>query len=380
MSEIGAMLAVSRRVAAGGPLSAILDAISAEAARVVEGARGTGIMLVTGGRGRLRLAGSHGLSPGYGERLRDWPVPHGIGQGGSGLALQEQATVVIEDSDGDERFRPWRELARMEGYRSVVSVPLLAGGASIGALNAYRASPGAWAPEQLELLRFFAQHAASAVQTAQLLDRQAEQVVALRRLIRTLEEQTHEHANRLHAVSGLLALGELDEAGRFLESVETLQRDMRASLVERVRHPILAGLLMAEAAIALQRNIALDVDPETAIERMPSSVSDSQVITIVGNLLDNAFDAVAEMAPERRRVRFRATADDQRTIIEVRDWGKGIAPGSEGRLLERGVSSKRDHVGVGLTLVQEAARAAMGRLDVRRHSDGVAMIVSLPHA
>ncbi|MEA2288947.1 MAG: hypothetical protein QOD55_944 [Solirubrobacteraceae bacterium] len=374
-SPVAAMLAMSRAVAGGGSLATILDAVAAEAARVMDGIKATSIVLITGGRSRFRLAGSHGLSKGYRRRLSG-PTELKRGQGPSGYAVQYRTPVLITDIQADTRFARWREIAGGEGWRSLLSLPLNVHDDVVGTLNVYRSAAGGWAEADVELLTFFADHAASAVETAQLIDQQNKQVAALRRLVRTLEAQTHEHANRLHALHGLLALGEVEEAQRFLEGLASAHRVSRSALEERVRHPTLAGLLLAETAIAAQRGITLEVDVEEVVE-LPGALSDSQVVTIVGNLLDNAFDAVAEMPPERRRVRIAIGVQDDATAIEVRDWGAGM-PSSRPSVLARGVTTKQGHPGVGLTLVHEAATAAMGRVELRAHADGTSVLVLLP--
>jgi GAF domain-containing protein len=122
LREISGMLAVSRAVAAGGPLPALLDHIAAEAATVV-GARSASILLLEG-RDHFRLAGAHGLSAGYAALLAGAPTQLAPGHGPSGLAVAEGRAIAIEDTETDARFAPWRAVARREGYRALASVPL----------------------------------------------------------------------------------------------------------------------------------------------------------------------------------------------------------------------------------------------------------------
>ena len=179
----------------------------------------------------------------------------------------------------------------------MVSVPLPAGAEIIGSLNVYRPHPGPWPERELELLRFFGEHAASAIRTAQTIERQTRQVDALARLVRGLREQTHEHANHLHAVRGLLALGAPDEALRFVEDLETAHHVAYGSISSAIGQQVIAGLLLAERTVAQQRGIALDIDDASRLERLPARLTDADAVTIIGNLLENAFDAVAGLTP-----------------------------------------------------------------------------------
>jgi GAF domain-containing protein len=255
LREISGMLAVSRAVAAGGPLPALLDHIAAEAATVV-GARSASILLLEG-RDHFRLAGAHGLSAGYAALLAGAPTQLAPGHGPSGLAVAEGRAIAIEDTETDARFAPWRAVARREGYRALASVPLRSHADTLGALNVYRSRAEPWRRRQLLLLSFFGEHAASAIRTAQLIDRQTRQVAALTRVARGQREQMHEHANRLHAIPGLLALDAHEDAERFVTTLEQAHHSAYGSVAERLHQQVVAGLVLAEIAAAQRRGITL---------------------------------------------------------------------------------------------------------------------------
>ena len=103
--ELAAMLAVSRLVAAGGPLETVLDGVAAEAAAVV-GARSASILLLDG-RTTFRLAGAFGLSDAYATVLAGAPAI-APGHGPSGLAVQRGRPVAIPDTELEADFAPWR--------------------------------------------------------------------------------------------------------------------------------------------------------------------------------------------------------------------------------------------------------------------------------
>ncbi|MDO8210229.1 ATP-binding protein [Conexibacter sp. CPCC 206217] len=377
--QVGAMLAVSRVVARGDSLPVTLDAIAALAAGVADGARATSIMLMTTPGEPWLIAGAHGLSDGYRQLAQEWPTLPRRGRTLTQLLLEPGRPIVVDDTEADARFEVWRGIARAERFRGFLSVPLGGGEGWLGALNVYRSAPGPWARAQIELMTFFGEHAASAIRAAQLLDRQKREVVGLRRLVRVLEEQGHEHSNRLHTVAGLLSLDAVAEAREFLDELEVAHHDRTAAVRSRISHPILTGLLLAESAIAHQRSIELEIDPASHVDVVPQALGDAQLVTIVGNLLDNAFDAVAHLPAQRRRVALLLRADAERATILVRDWGEGL-PAEFEQIFERGVSSKGGHPGVGLALVQDSIRAANGSIDVRRHVQGTSFAVAVPRA
>jgi sensor histidine kinase regulating citrate/malate metabolism len=171
-------------------------------------------------------------------------------------------------------------------------------------------------------------------------------------------------------------LGEIEEAKEFLDVLESTHAAVREALDARIQVPTLAGLVLAETVVAAQRGITLAIDETSRLRQLPAMLSDTQAVTIVGNLLDNAFDAVANMAPERRQVRLRIDDGGGRTAIEVTDRGEGLPAGSLA-LFDRGVSTKAGHRGLGLALVHEAVTAAMGTIEVRPRAEGTSFLVTI---
>jgi sensor histidine kinase regulating citrate/malate metabolism len=192
----------------------------------------------------------------------------------------------------------------------------------------YRAVPTDWSQHQLDELSFFADHATSALRTTELIDRQERQLAALSRVVENLREQAHEHANRIHSVSGLLALGERKEARRFLAELLTdYQQFLRAVLVP-IEDSTLAGLLVAETISANQRGISLKIDRRSRLRKLPARLTEADVITIVGQLLEHAMNGVSEMPPKRRRVTFAASSTaDGGAVFRVRAWGASLTLG-----------------------------------------------------
>jgi signal transduction histidine kinase len=377
--QVTALLEVSRTVHEGGDLRTTLDTIAEAATRVVGATSASVLMVET--RRSLRLAGSYALTPEYEGFLASRFIVEGRGQ--AGWALQAGRTVTIDDMDTHPYSRrayaaAWRRFAAIQGYRAMAAVPLTFRDETLGVLNVYRAHIGEWPNRQVELLTAFGQHAAGAIATAQLLDVRARHVAALTRVVGALREQTHEYANRLHAVHGLLALGEYDAAQEFVDELTTSHHHTYSATVESIGDPIIAALVLAEMNLARQRGIGLLLDAASSLSALPSRLTPADAVTVVGNLLDNALDAVDRMPPERRRVELGLREDDNELTISVRDYGAGLPVTAMDRLFARGFTSKDSHAGVGLTLAAAAVTAAHGTIAVRRHAQGTTFEVSIP--
>ena len=126
----------------------------------------------------------------------------------------------------------------------------------------------------------------------------------VRGLTDALRAENHESANRLHTVVSLIEMGRPDDAVEFATEGLQIAQLLADRVVGAVEDPVVAALLLGKTAEAAERGIALAIDGEVSTS---SRVEPRDVVTLVGNLVDNAFDAVAgRTAPgrgQRRRHR-----------------------------------------------------------------------------
>jgi two-component system CitB family sensor kinase len=203
------------------------------------------------------------------------------------------------------------------------------------------------------------------------------ELATVRGLADALRAQAHESANELHTVVGLVELGRHDDAIAFATRRIGVTQDEVDLVQQRIGDPALAALLLAKAAACRERGVHLALD---GASDLPADVLPSEdLVTIVGNLIDNALDALAERAGGRIDVRL--VADGERAVIEVRDDGPGIPPEALEHVFEPGWSTKpgssAGRRGLGLALVSTAAARLGG--SVRAATEGGAVLtVELP--
>ncbi len=185
----------------------------------------------------------------------------------------------------------------------------------------------------------------------------------------SLHAQAHEAANQLHTVIALIELGRADEALEFASTELAVAQQLTDAVIDGVAVPELAALVVGKAAEAGDRGVELRVPDGTFV---PAGVADPRdLVTIVGNLLDNAIDA-AQDAPAPRWVRFSASVEDDAVELRVVDSGVGIAATDAERAFERGWSTKppgspHDGLGRGLGL-------ALARRAAQRHGGDVELV------
>lgn len=196
----------------------------------------------------------------------------------------------------------------------------------------------------------------------------------VRGLTESLRAQTHEAANRLHTVVSLIEMGRPDDAVDFVTDELRVAQMLTDRLVGASGDPVVAALLLGKSAEAAERGISLTVSGELPAEFDVGSSRD--LVTVLGNLVDNALDAVAGSTDRRVVVHLEGSATHARLVVG--DSGPGLSPEEAAHVLERGWTTKADAGdgrGVGLALVSQVARRLGGGVTIGRSSLGGAELV-----
>ncbi|WP_327719787.1 sensor histidine kinase [Streptomyces sp. NBC_00490] len=213
------------------------------------------------------------------------------------------------------------------------------------------------------------------------LEQLGRELDSTRGLIDALRAQDHEHANRMHTVLGLLELEMYDDAVEFVGEVVGDHRATAEQVTEKIRDPLLAALLVGKATVAAERAVALWISDRTWL---PDRLIDPRgIVTVVGNLVDNALDAVAGTPHARVEVELRA--EGRTAVLRVRDTGPGIPAEQRELVFTEGWSTKKPPAhgkrGIGLSLVRRLAERQGGSATVTEADGGGAeFTVVLPEA
>ncbi|MGN6324576.1 ATP-binding protein [Pseudolysinimonas sp.] len=203
------------------------------------------------------------------------------------------------------------------------------------------------------------------VQDRTMLESLTRELAGERSFTESLRAQQHEFSNRLHAIAGLLELGQADEALRFVHEISGTAADLDKTLREHIASPQIVGLLLGKAAEAGERGITLSVDPDSRLGRAPHHVQ--ALTTVLGNLIDNAFDALADTdAP--RIVDLDLVETPQSVYVRVSDNGPGVDPDDAPHVFRNGFTTKRGsrvrHSGLGLHLVRTTVERLGGTVEL----------------
>ncbi|MFE9676515.1 ATP-binding protein [Streptomyces sp. NPDC006259] len=193
-----------------------------------------------------------------------------------------------------------------------------------------------------------------------------------------LRSQAHEAANRLHTVVSLIELGRADEAVDFATAELELAQALTDQVVAAVSEPVLAALLLGKTAQANERGVELVVSRGSGLDDglLPESLPARDLVTILGNLIDNAVDAA--QGSVRARVGVTACTEHRaggggELVLRVADTGAGVDPAHAEQVFERGFSTKQSGPGgrgLGLALVRQAVHRHDGTLSVAEAEGG----------
>ncbi|MGP3986480.1 ATP-binding protein [Streptomyces sp. 3N207] len=188
---------------------------------------------------------------------------------------------------------------------------------------------------------------------------------SVRGFAEALRSQAHEAANRLHTVVSLIELGRVAEAVRFATEELELAQALTDQVVSAVREPVLAALLLGKAAQAKERGVELTLSPDSAVDDM-AGLPGRDLVTVLGNLIDNAVEAVSPAGQVTVTVRRTYAPAPGQLVLRVTDNGPGLPPGAGARLFERNWTTKpgQGH-GIGLALVRQTADRHGGEVEAR---------------
>lgn len=198
----------------------------------------------------------------------------------------------------------------------------------------------------------------------------------------TLRAQTHEFANQLHTISGLIHLQEYDEVVRFVDGVSRSRTALYDEVTARVADPTVAALLIAKTSLAAERGVSLRLDPASGMGRVDEELS-RDLTTAVGNLVDNALDAVGNTSGGWVRVWIEEDRTQVRTVVH--DSGPGVSAERAELVFRQGYTTKGDADGdadgdgrgFGLALTRLVCRRRGGDITVD-NADGAVFTATLP--
>ena len=206
------------------------------------------------------------------------------------------------------------------------------------------------------------------------IDRLSSELSRVQEYSELLRVQTHEYSNKLHTIAGLIQIEAYHEALELVVKESFGYEDVIRFLAEAVPQPVLAAILLGKFNRAKELKIDFVIDRGSTLVDVPKWIRLDKIVTILGNLIDNAFEAVLTREPEDRIVELSFTDLGHDLVFEVDDSGPGVPEERLDMIFEKGVSSKgKSRRGVGLHLVRQRLDELGGEVFVSDSSLGGAL-------
>ena len=188
----------------------------------------------------------------------------------------------------------------------------------------------------------------------------AEELTGIKKLAEALRAQNHEFMNKLHTISGLIQLGEYEHAVQYISDTARTRQDVLGILINRIKDPIIAGLLLAKYNKAAESRIVMEFDPDSTLSNIPEGVTPDEIGSVLGNLIENALEVL--IGHEGARIKIKIYEYGEHLNIEVCDNGPGIPDSIRDRIFEKGVTTKEGSRGFGLSIVKRLIDEAGGHI------------------
>ncbi|MQA62913.1 MAG: GHKL domain-containing protein [Actinophytocola sp.] len=203
-----------------------------------------------------------------------------------------------------------------------------------------------------------------------------DQLDANRNTTETLRAQAHEFSNRLHTIAGLIELGEYDEVSNYVDRVSASRDQWQAEVIGKVDDSAVAALLIAKASLAAEQGVGLRLSASSELRAIDDALS-ADLVTVLGNLVDNALDALRGQAdgdcPGWIEVDLQQSAGEVR--VQVTDSGPGIAPEIAEEVFRHGFTTKAAEQGgqrgLGLALTRQICVRRGGMVEVHNAEGAV---------
>ena len=206
----------------------------------------------------------------------------------------------------------------------------------------------------------------------------AEELTGVRSYAEALRAQAHNFMNKLHVILGMVRMKCYDQLGEYVCRIAQEHEAEVVYVGRRIRDPVLAGFVLGKWSRARELGVEMLLTEDSYLPPTADSEVLHELVTVAGNLIDNALEALAEA--EEKKLEITLLWEAGQLTLVVSDTGPGIALNAQERIFQRGVSSKEGNRGLGLALVRDSLLVLNGQITLNsRPGEGAEFVVTLPY-
>lgn len=205
-----------------------------------------------------------------------------------------------------------------------------------------------------------------------------EDLSGVRYMVESMRANNHDFINKLHVILGLLQIGRITEASEYITHITAIQQTVINNIMKNIEDPSVAALLIGKYARAAELNIKFTLKSGSKLSRSDISLMSGDLVTIIGNLLDNAMDSMNQNTDLPKELSVGIFTEPHAMLISVDDTGTGISTENQKQIFENGFSTKGNNRGTGLFVVNNLIKKYNGTISVESEQDnGTSFIVTL---
>lgn len=193
-----------------------------------------------------------------------------------------------------------------------------------------------------------------------------EDLSGTRYLVDSMRANNHDFTNKLHVILGLIQMELYDEACLYIQNITMVQRENISKVMNAVGEPAVAALLIGKIARASELNVNFVLQEESCYSSADMDLPAEMLITVIGNLLDNAFDSMNDSSnfKGKKELVFGIYSKPGAVLITVDDTGSGIKETDLDLIFEKGYSTKGEGRGTGLYQIKSMVENFGGKITV----------------
>lgn len=200
-------------------------------------------------------------------------------------------------------------------------------------------------------------------------------------LVDSMRANNHDFTNKLHVILGLIQIGQYEKAQSYIQNISIIQRETVSNVMKAVDNPAFSALIIGKIARASECNVKFILKEGIIFKSQDISIPSEALVTITGNLIDNALDAMnldSSESDKTHQLLFGVYTKPGKLLITVQDSGCGISESNRDKVFENGFSTKGQGRGVGLYHTKQLVESLGGRISFEsQEGQGTTFMVSL---
>ncbi|MEB1806512.1 MAG: sensor histidine kinase [Bacillaceae bacterium] len=212
------------------------------------------------------------------------------------------------------------------------------------------------------------------------VNRLAKELTGVQAFVDALRVQNHEYSNKLHTIAGLIQLNQGNKALDYIFELNEEHSALSRILMQQIHDDSIAGLLLGKVSRGKELGISLKINKSSSFVNYPEGITNHDLVVIIGNLIDNSYDALLETDTSDKAVYILVKELEEELFIQVSDNGIGIPKEYKERIFTRGFSTKqKEGRGIGLFLIQSIVERVNGTIDIdSEENEGTTISITLP--